>query len=135
MEDIQTIKWLVVAILIGMVIVAASAIFVAYVFWVGFKQYMDNNSVELFKDIAESHLSKNEINELIKHAAERLNTHPRDVWASWYMGQAKYFNGELPEAKQLFTRIRDLEPSWKAVVSAWIERIEDDLSKGPSLVK
>lgn len=135
MDDIETIKWLVVAILVGMVVVTASAIFVASVFWVGLKQFMDNNSVELFKDIAESHLSKNEIDELLEHADERLKTHPRDVWASWYMGQAKYFKGELPEAKQLFTRISELEPSWKAVVSAWIERIEDDLSKGPSLVE
>ena len=51
MDDIQTIKWLIVAILVGMVIVAVSAIFVAYVFWSGFKQFMENSSVDLFKEV------------------------------------------------------------------------------------
>jgi cytochrome c-type biogenesis protein CcmH/NrfG len=133
--ELETIKWLLVAILVGMVIVALSAVSVAMSIWFGFRMAKENNSGKVFRVVAEEHLARNENNELVEYAEERLKTHPQDVWAHWYLGQAKFHIGKIPEAKRCFERVVELEPSWYSSVDSWLERIGKEIEKGPKLVE
>lgn len=133
--ELETIKWLLVAILVGMALVMISAVSIAIIFWVGLGLVKEQNSGKVFRAMAEDYLAKNENKELLEYAEERLGSHPRDVWAHWYLGQAKFHTGEFPESKRCFERVIELEPSWYRSVEAWLERISQELEKGPQLVE
>ena len=133
--ELETIKWLLVAILVGMVLIAASAVLIAVIFWQGFEMVREQNQGKVFRVMAEDYLAKDENNELIEYVEERLESHPQDVWAHWYMGQAKYHNGVYPESKRSFERVIELEPSWYSSVESWFEKINEKLEEGPQLVE
>ena len=123
------------AVLVGMFAIVASAIFVAYVFWWGATGIREQHSGKIFRMMAEDYLARNEIDELISHVEERLESFPQDVYAHWYMGQAKYFKGRYPDAKRSFARVVELEPSWRTSADSWLERIEEKLEEDPKLVQ
>ena len=123
MDDLQVIKWLLVAILAGMFLITASVLFMTYVFWWGAGQVSEQRSGEVFRSLAEDFLAKGETELLVEHSQERLNGFPHDVWAHWYMGHARYLRGELDEAQRSFARVLELRPSWEGSVSGWLEKI------------
>jgi cytochrome c-type biogenesis protein CcmH/NrfG len=134
-SELETIKWLLIAILVGMVLVALAAVSVAATIWLGFRMAKENNSGKVFRVVAEEHLARNENDELVEYANERLESHPQDVWAHWYLGQAKFYIGQLPESKRCFERVVELEPSWYGSAESWLERIGEKMEKGPTLVE
>ena len=134
-SELETIKWLLVAMLVGLVLVALSAVSIAVIFWQGFGMVKEQNSGKVFRAMAEDYLAKNENNDLIECVEEWLGSHPQDVWAHWYMGQAKFYAGAYPESKRCFERVVELEPSWYASVESWLEKISEKLEKGPQLVE
>ncbi len=134
-SELETIKWLLVAILVGLFLVALSAVSVAVTIWFGFRMAKEQNSGKVFRVVAEEHLARNENDKLVEYAEERLESHPQDVWAYWYMGQAKFHTGKLPESKRCFERVVELEPSWYSSVKSWLERIGEKMEKGPQLVE
>lgn len=133
--ELETIKWLLVAILIGMILIAISAVAIAFIFMSGLEMAKEQNQGKVFRILAEDHLAKDENNELIEYVEERLESHPQDVWAHWYMGQAKYHIGVYPESKRCFERVIELEPSWYSSVESWFEKINEKLEEGPQLVE
>ena len=133
--DIETIKWLLVAILVGMVVVAISAVVIAVTFWLGYQIIKDQSSGKIFRAIAEDYLAKNENTELMGLVEERLDSHPQDVWAHWYMGQVKYHTGAYTESRRCFERVIELEPGWYSSVESWLGKISQELEKGPQLVE
>lgn len=133
-SELETIKWLLIAILVGVVLVAVAAVSIAVIFWQGFKILKEQNQGNVFKVMAEDYLARNENTELIEYVEERLESHPQDVWAHWYMGQAKYHTGVYPESKRCFERVIELEPSWYSSVESWFEKIDEKLKEGPQLV-
>ncbi len=134
-SELETIKWLLVAILVGMTVVALSAVSIAVIFWLGFGIVKEQNSGKVFRAMAEDYLAKSENEELLEYVEERLGSHPQDVWAHWYMGQAKFHTGAYPESKRCFERVVELEPSWHSSVESWFERIREKLERGPQLVE
>jgi cytochrome c-type biogenesis protein CcmH/NrfG len=134
LAELEAIKWLLVAILAFMVLVALSGVAVAVTIWLGFRMAMEQNSGKVFRLMAEDYLTKNENDKLLEYAKERLEDHPQDVWAHWYLGQATFHVGSFPESKRCFERVVELEPSWYSSVEAWLERVDEELKKGPRLV-
>lgn len=134
-SELETIKWLLIAILIAMILVALAAVSVAVAIWLGFRMAKENNSGKVFRAVAEEHLARNENDELVEYAKERLESHPQDIWAHWYLGQAKFNIGQLPESKRCFERVVELEPSWHDSAESWLERISKKMEKGPTLVE
>ena len=133
--ELETIKLLVIAILVGMSLIVLSVLFMSYMFYLGVRQINEKYSDKAFKMSAEDYLARDEIDNLISHIEDRLKTFPQDVWAHWYMGQAKYFKGELTESKYSFNRVLELEPSWYNSIDSWLDKIDEKLSEGPSLVQ
>jgi cytochrome c-type biogenesis protein CcmH/NrfG len=134
-SELETIKWLLVAILVGIALIAVSAISITVIFWQGLEIVREQNAGNLFRTMAEDYLAKNENKKLIDHVEERLASHPNDVWAHWYMGQAKYHNGAYPESKRSFERVIELEQSWYSSVESWFKKIGEKLERGPQLVE
>lgn len=133
--ELETIKWLLVAILIAVILVAVSAVLIAVIFRLGFDVLKEQNQGKVFRVIAEDYLARDENDELIVFVKERLESHPQDVWAHWYMGQAKYHNGVYPESKRSFERVIELEPSWHMSVETWLEKINEKIKEGLQLVE
>jgi len=133
--ELETIKWLLVAILVCGVFVALSAIAIAATTWLALRMGKEQNSGRIFRALAEDHLSKNENEELAEYAEARLESHPHDVWAHWYLGQVKFHTGHFPESKRCFERVLELEPSWYNSVDSWLERVSEEIEKGPQLVE
>ena len=86
-SELEIIKWLLVAILVGMVVIAIASVILAVIFWYGLSIVREQYRGRVFREIAEDHLAKNEISELEEYVEERLKSHPQDVWAHWYMGK------------------------------------------------
>ena len=134
-SEIITIKWLIVAILVCISIVAIAAVVIAAIFWQGFGIIKEQNQAKVFRLIAEDYLAKDSNEELLEHVEERLKSHPQDVWAHWYMGQVKYHARIYPESKRSFEKVLELEPSWYSSVDSWLEKIVEKLNEGPQLVE
>jgi cytochrome c-type biogenesis protein CcmH/NrfG len=132
--ELETIKWLLVAMLVGIVLVTLSAVAIAITIWLGFRLVQEQNSGQVFRLMAEDYLSQNENDELEKYAKERLRSHPQDIWAHWYLGQATFHVGNFPVSKRCFERVIELDPAWYGSVEAWLERVNEKLKKGPHLV-
>jgi len=85
---------------------------------------------------AEDFLCKNEAAELLEHCNDRLNTHPNDIWAHWYLGQANFNISAWRESKRNFERVLEIDPSWFHTIETWLEKIEEKTSEsGPKLVE
>ena len=133
--ELETIKWLLVALLVCGVVVALSAVAIALATWFALRMGKEQNSGRVFRAVAEDHLSRNDNEELVEYAEGRLESHPQDVWAHWYLGQAKFHTGHLPDSKRCFERVLELEPSWYSSVESWLDRINQEIEKGPQLVE
>ncbi|MFV2058459.1 MAG: tetratricopeptide repeat protein [Thiohalomonadales bacterium] len=135
LHEITTIKWLLVATLVGVFLLVALAFFLAAFLWLGSSAIRDQQQANTFKLLAENYLAKNEIDDLAEHSEKRLETHPHDVWAHWYSGQTKYHQGIYPDSKRNFERALELEPSWDSAVESWLDKLEEKIKEGPKLVE
>ncbi|MET0107286.1 MAG: tetratricopeptide repeat protein [Candidatus Thiodiazotropha sp.] len=75
---------------------------------------------------ANKHFERAEFEKLEQHCQEKLNKYPNHLNAIWWLARAKLEIGEASEAKTLFERILELEPSWKET------HIEPYISKLPN---
>jgi cytochrome c-type biogenesis protein CcmH/NrfG len=134
-EIASNIQWLLVAVVtIGIILL----VLIALAVWALFKGgsiLLEHQQDKVFRVFSENHLSKNENDELITYCNERLETHPNDVWAHWYLGQAQFHTNMFHESKRSFERVLELEPSWYSSIDSWIEKISDKLDDSrPKLV-
>jgi cytochrome c-type biogenesis protein CcmH/NrfG len=134
-ELADNIQWLLVAL------VAISAVLLVLIslgVWALFKAgtiLLEHQKDKVFRVLSEDYLSKDENKELITYCNERLLTHPNDVWAHWYLGQAQFHKNMYHESKRSFERVLELEPSWYSSIDSWIEKIaEKQDNLGPKLV-
>ena len=136
LELANNIQWLLVAlVVIGVFLLIVLSLGV-WALFIGGKTLLDQHKDKVFRVLAEDHLSKNENTELISYCNERLITHPSDVWAHWYMGQAQFHTNLLHESKRSFERALEIEPSWYNSIDSWIEKITDEVEEsGPKLVE
>jgi len=135
LPELITIKWLLVAILVGISLLTLSVVLVAVVHWIGLGVLKEQLQGKVFRKLSEDMLAKNEIDDLLEYAEERLESHPHDVYAHWYIGQAKYYKGKYPDSKRSFERVVELEPSWYSSAESWFDRLEEKIKEGPKLVE
>jgi cytochrome c-type biogenesis protein CcmH/NrfG len=134
-SELETVKWLLVAILIAVIVIALSAVSVAVSIWLAVRAAKEETSGHAFRADAEEYLARDECDELVRSAEHRLGTHPQDAWTHWYLGRAKFNIGKLPESKRCFEKVIELEPSWTQSAESWIARINEEIDKGPKLVE
>jgi cytochrome c-type biogenesis protein CcmH/NrfG len=134
-ELANNIQWLLVALVVIGVILLIVLSFGAWAMFIAGKKLIDQHKDKVFRVLAEEHLNKNENTELITHCNERLDTHPSDVWAHWYLGQAQFHTNLLHESLRSFERALEIEPSWYSSIDSWLEKITNKVKEsGPKLV-
>jgi len=74
-----------------------------------FKSGLDNAFIKQ----ADSYFISANFNELVEWCEGELKKHPNHVNATWWLARAKKELGEVEEARALFERLLELEPSWK----------------------
>ena len=134
LSELETIKWLLIAILVCAVIVALSFAVLTGFSWLSYGLIKESQKGAVFKKRAEQHLSNSDNRELIELATERINKSPQDYLAYWYLGKVQFHQGDLIEAKQNFQKVIELDPTMDYSASQWIEEIDEKLESGPQLV-
>ncbi len=133
--ELITIKWLLVAILICVVIVAVSFAVMAVITVFGYGLIKENQKGAVFQKLAEQHLSNSNNQELIEIANERIKRSPQDYLAYWYLGKVQFHEGDYIKAKNNFQKVIELDPTMDYSANQWIEDIAEKLEHGPQLVK
>ena len=134
-SDIETIKWLLVAILILIVIIALSFGIIAVVSWFSYGLVKESQKGAVFKKRAEQLLSNSNNRDLIELANDRITDSPQDYLAYWYLGKVQFHQGDFVEAKHNFKKVIELDPTMDYSASQWIEDINEKLETGPQLIK
>ena len=134
-SDIETIKWLLIAIFVFIVIIALSFSIIAVVSWFSYGLVKESQKGAVFKKRAEQLLSNSNNKELIELANERITDSPQDYLAYWYLAKVQFHQGDLVEAKRNFKKVIELDPTMDYSASQWIEEINEKLESGPQLIK
>lgn len=133
-SDLQTIKWLLVGVLVAITIIALASLATVALFILMYNFAKEQNQGKVFHILAEEHLAKGEFDALLHSVEEHLKLYPQDAWGHWYKAQVKFHKGVYPESLRCFKRILELEPGWHSSVKAWIELVEKKIQEGPQLV-
>ncbi len=135
-EKTETIQWLLTALLSISVLFLIVFCLGLWMFYVGGKIIIDKRDDQVFRVHSENYLGKNAITELVDYCEERLKTHPNDMWAYWYLGQAHFHAESWLASKRSFERVLELEPSWYSSIDSWLEKLSDKIDEsGPKLVE
>ena len=133
--ELITIKWLLVAILVCVLIIAISFAVIAVISIFGYGLIKENQRGAVFQKLAEQHLSNSNNQELIELAQKRINSSPQDYLAYWYLGKVQFHEGDYVQAKHNFQKVIELDPAMDYSANQWIEDIAEKLEHGPQLVK
>jgi len=135
-QDIATIKWLMVFGLGMLAVFVAAALFGVYLLYLSVAALREQQAGKIFRLKAEDLIAKAQYDELISDCMQRLQTHPNDVWTHWYLGQAYYYKKTWIDSKRSFRRVLELEPGWYSSVDSFLERVERAIREsGPRLVE
>jgi cytochrome c-type biogenesis protein CcmH/NrfG len=132
-EELQTIKWLLV------MLVAISTYFTFLFFGVlkklgeptslvGRQLYTKKRQAEL-----EDLLAKGDAVAVKFSALEWIANQPGEPYAHWFLAKAYYQLGAMLEAKKSFTHLLAMSPDWETTITPWLERIDSEIS--PKVVK
>ena len=136
LENTETIIWLLTTIVVISALFLIAFSLGLLMLYVGGKAMLNQHGDRVFRIQSEDYLGKNLIKELEEHCQERLESHPNDVWAHWYIGQAHYHSSSWQASKRSFERALELEPSWYSSIDSWLEKLSDKISEaGPKLVE
>ncbi|MFP4225243.1 MAG: tetratricopeptide repeat protein [Desulfobacterales bacterium] len=133
-EDVEQIKWLMLAML---AIFLVSTGYLIYLFSNLRKLIKAEQSANDFRQKAKILLNMNDLDGVIKIASERLRRFPGELFAHWYLGQAYYRKKQWHKALAEFNYIYDIAPSWRQrFVNPFIIDIKDQLqSTKPEIIK
>ena len=133
-QHLGHIKWLFASILFLVIITAGIAVFLLYRFTkAANKTFTEETLSKNLRDL----LDKNEIDEVIQLANERIKTHPKDAYAHWYLGQAYYRKNEYFKSLEEFRILNELSPAWREdYVTPYIENLKERIKEfKPEIVK
>lgn len=133
--ELTTIKWLLIAILICVLVIAVSFAVIAAVSLIGFGILKENQKGAVFQKLAEQYLRNSDNKALIELANERIENSPQDYLAYWYLGKVQFHEGDFVKAKRNFQKVIELDPTMDYSANQWIDDIEEKLEDGPKLVK
>ena len=90
-----------------------------------------------FSDVARDLLDKDDLEQVIKLALERLSKYPKDRHAYWFLAQAYYRQADWVKSLQQFKLLYEIAPDWRGeYVDPYMEDLKERLSNSkPELVK
>jgi tetratricopeptide (TPR) repeat protein len=68
---------------------------------------------EVWRNEASEYFEKGKYDSLMSHCEKRIETHPNDATAIWWLARANLANGLNDKADELFVKVIELEPTWK----------------------
>jgi tetratricopeptide (TPR) repeat protein len=74
--------------------------------------------------MADTLLAEQKYDELRRLCDDFLSSRPHDVQALWHKGKVLFAQGDYTAAKDLFTKVAYLEPSWEESARAYVTAIE-----------
>ncbi len=134
-SNLETIKWLLIAILCGVLIIAVSFAVMASFSWMGYGTIKESQRGAVFQKQAQQLLSNSNNRDLIELASERIKYSPQDYLAYWYLGKVQFHQGDFIDAKRNFLKVIELDPTMDYSANQWIDDIDEKLEDGPKLVK
>ncbi len=112
-EVLQTLKEIRGILFFMVVIFGVFVFFLALgIIQIIIKRYKQNLS-NRWENIAGNLFNKAKYSELIVHCNTRLSGFPNDVNAVWWLAKSYKELGDYEDAKLLFIKVGELEPSWK----------------------
>jgi tetratricopeptide (TPR) repeat protein len=93
--------------------------------WVGnivanFKKAWEN----YFITRADKYFESGELDKLTEHCHDKLAKYPNHSNATWWLAKAKLETGNNSEARNLFERLLELEPSWNEThIEPYLKRL------------
>jgi len=133
-EDVEQIKWLMIAML---TIFLTGMGYLIYLFANLRKLIKAEQGANDFRKKARILLNMNDLDGVIKLTSERIRRFPGELFAHWYLGQAYYRKKEWHKALAEFNYIYDIAPSWRQrFVNPFIYDIKDQLQNTrPEIIK
>ena len=88
-------------------------------------KYFDDAKVDAFINRANKLFEKANYAKLIEHCKEQLEDSPNDSNAYWWLARAKQELKEFDEARSLYEKVLELEPSWReSHIEPYLKKIE-----------
>lgn len=126
-KELRRMRILLLWCVIFLGVLAAANLYSTYL-W---KVDLDDRNLS-FTDIA-SHLDGNgEHRQLKALVLARLETHPNDLYAKWYLAEAQYKLDELEEARATYRALAEEAPNWESRCKAMSRKITRKLKEAPA---
>ena len=85
-----------------------------------------------FVSLATRNYDNREYDELAKYCEEKLKTWGDNPYPLYWLARAKFKLGDLKLAKELFEKVKDMEPEWESTVEPHIVKINNALTRRSS---
>ena len=134
LRNISQIKWILATILMFLMLAVTGLI----VLIIKTNKMSDElGKKHDFSDVARDLLDKDDLEQVIKLALERLSKYPKDQNALWFLGQAYYRQDDWVKSLQQFKLLYEIAPGWRSEhVNPYLEDLKERLRDSkPELVK
>ena len=85
-----------------------------------------------FETLASRDYDNQKYEDLVKYCEEKLKTWGDNPYPLYWLARAKFKLGDLELAKQLFEKVKDVEPEWGSTVEPHIVKINKVLTRHSS---
>jgi len=85
-----------------------------------------------FVSLATRDYDNHNYEELVKYCEEKLKTWGDNPYPLYWLARAKFKLGDLEVAKELFEKVKDIEPEWESTVEPHIVKINNALTRHSS---
>ena len=85
-----------------------------------------------FIHLASKHYENQEYEELANYCEEKIKIWGNNPYPFYWLARAKYKLGELEAAKELFMKVKNMEPEWETTVEPHITKINKTLTRHSS---
>ena len=77
-----------------------------------------------FVSLASRHFDNKEYKELSEYCEEKIKKwNNNSAYPLYWLARAKYMQGDLISAKELFEKVKEMEPEWESTVDPHIRKI------------
>ncbi len=109
LKEIQLVKWLLISLISIFGLIFLGIIYIVY----NTKNAIKNETLfGNFSSEARDLLDKGLPNEVVRKAKSRLETHPKDKWAHWYLAEAYRQKEEYTESLKILMALQKIAPKW-----------------------
>ncbi len=134
-NDLATIRWLLVALLIVALVFVILFAISAFVFITGINKSLSDRKNDFARSELDDLLATGKAREVKYTALEWLVREPRRTDAFWALAKAHHQLGELTDAKRVLQELLKISPDQEYQVHSWLALIEQDfIGKKPKAV-